>query len=193
MALVCPARRREEPPSEYYDSIAVRGCGGFTPLASRNECRFRSMRENCHLSLANNTYPQQASTLDTYHALLPQRHHAVPDPEAPATHHVGQHHVSCEPVAHDGHLRGVRHARLRVLPKVGHDVRPAPGLLGCVRQHVHPRALLDGRGLREVLVPRRGARCVGDDEELPPGVRLAQLLKVLLDTTCQQALEKKRW
>lgn len=157
------------------------GCGGFTPLLSRNERRFRSILENYTQSLAkNNSITRLAPACQTHHALLLQRHHAVLDPEAPAAHHVGQHHVRRQPVPDDGDLRRVRHARLRVLLEVGHDLRPAPGLLDLVREDVHAGALFHGGGLREVLVPGRGARGIGDDEQLAPGIGLAQLLKMIL-------------
>ncbi len=39
-----------------YDSVGLCGTGGVTPLASRNECRFRSILENC-ISIVSKIIP----------------------------------------------------------------------------------------------------------------------------------------
>lgn len=57
----------------------------------------------------------------THKALLMRSNHAVLNPEAPAAHHVGHHHVGGQSIAYNGNLRGMRHARFWMLLKVLHD------------------------------------------------------------------------
>lgn len=71
---------------------------------------------------------------DTHYAFLIQGNHAILDPEPPATHHVGHHHVRGEPVADNGNLSGMGDLRLRVTSKVVHDLGPAARLLDLVRE-----------------------------------------------------------
>jgi hypothetical protein len=81
-----------------------------------------------------------------YNALLLQRYDPVLDPDTPAAHHVGQHHVGCQSVSHNGNVVGTRDACLWVLAEVRHDLVAATWFFHGVWENINPRRFLDFRG-----------------------------------------------
>lgn len=58
----------------------------------------------------------------TYDAFLAQGLDSIFDPNPPTAHHIGQHHVGHEAISDDNDLAWMRHASLRVLLEMSHDL-----------------------------------------------------------------------
>lgn len=70
-------------------------------------------------------------------------YHAILDPDAPTSHHVGKHHVSAESVPNYSNLMGPSNARLGMLAEVRHDIISAAGFLDAVGEHGDAGRALD--------------------------------------------------
>lgn len=106
---------------------------------------------------------EDAKDAKTHHARFLWPHNPLLHPNCIAPHEVRHHYIRRQPIPDDGDLLWLRHARLRVLPEILHDLGPAAWLLGGVRQHGDARSGLDGARVLAAGVERRGAGGVGDD------------------------------
>lgn len=157
------------------------GTGGLTPRDDKKVEKLRSILANWQNWSGYACALQQGRRdANTHDALFPHWRNAISDPDAPASHHVGQHHVCGQSVPDDGNLRSIRHAGFGMSSEVTHNLGSAARLLHCVRQHVDPSTLLYLESLPEVPVPTRGSRGVGYYQELSAGICPPQLLKMFL-------------
>lgn len=118
----------------------------------------------------------------TYNALLPQRDDAILNPEAPTSHHVGEHHVSRQAVTHNRNLRGIGHACFWILLEILHDLATAAWFLHGMVKNSDACGGFYSSGKLGFRVPTACAGGVGDDKESTTGIVLLERLKVSLIT-----------
>ena len=80
---------------------------------------------------------------NAYNTLLLERDDPVLDPDPPAAHHVGQHHVGCQPITHNSNLVRTCHASLWVLAEVRQDLVTTAWLLHGMREDINTGGFLD--------------------------------------------------
>jgi hypothetical protein len=125
---------------------------------------------------------QRVDTVDTalfnaYNALLLQGHDAVPDPDAPAAHHVGQHHVGCQPITDHSNLVRSSDPSLRVLAEVRQNLVATAWLLHGMRKYVEPGRLFNLGSKPAIHIVARRTGSIGHDKETAPWVGCSQRLK----------------
>lgn len=128
------------------------------------------------------------ATRDTHHALLPGRDHAVLDPNAVASHLVGEHHVGCQAIPHDGNLARRGDACLGVVLEVGHDLVTAAWLLDPMGKDWHAGGPLYLKCQLSISIPAGGASRVGHDEQSSSWICFPQSVKPFLPCQYQPDL-----
>ena len=108
------------------------------------------------------------------------RHDAVLDPNTPTAHHVGKHHVSCQPVSHNGDVTWTCHAGLWVVTEIRHDLIAAARLLDSMRENSDTSCFFYCSCHASVPVIASGTSCVGYDKQATPRISCSEGFKVFL-------------
>lgn len=129
-------------------SKGLRGWGALQPRAKRNAASLRSNLANLILISAIRTGLEGMA----YNILLIQWCNAFSDPDAPAAHLVGKHHIRHQAIADDGYLAWMRHTSFWMLLEMGHDFLVASWLLDAMREDEHASFFLQLGGKTTVSV-----------------------------------------
>lgn len=120
-----------------------------------------------------------------YNILLIQWCNAFSDPDAPAAHLVGKHHIRHQAIADDGYLAWMRHTSFWMLLEMGHDFLVASWLLDAMREDEHASFFLQLGGKTTVSVIAGSTGRVRYNQKPVSGIFLLELPKAFLDTSQQ--------